>query len=163
MGRERGRHPSYPRLPYMWMLIFHHFMLCPERQFLFLSLRYPPLYFRLWAICLSLKERLEMWSEIPSLILTLRYQCLKPISEFWGKYEYMYTAPESKSSPSHFSTEPKHDKTNKMTYTPSKDLDQPAQPHSLIRGFTWFSVGIQVPKESCIWWILWSDCTDTQA
>ena len=62
----------------------------------------------------------------------------------------MNTAPESKSSPSHFSKEPKHDKTNKMTYTPSKDLAQPAQPHSLIRGFTLFSVGIQVPRASCM-------------
>ena len=37
--------------------------------------------------------------------------------------------------------EPPHDKTNKMTFVPSEDSDQPGHPPSLIRVFALRSVG----------------------
>ena len=37
--------------------------------------------------------------------------------------------------------EPPYDKTNKMTYAPSEDSDQPGHPPSLIRVFTVQSIG----------------------
>ena len=37
--------------------------------------------------------------------------------------------------------EPPHDKTNKMTFVPSEDSDQPGHPPSLIRVFAVRSVG----------------------
>ena len=42
--------------------------------------------------------------------------------------------------------EPPHDKTNKMTFVPSKDSDQPGHPHSLIRVFAVHSMGSLGPK-----------------
>ena len=38
-------------------------------------------------------------------------------------------------------TEPLHDKTNKMTCAPSKDSDQPGHPTSLIKVFPVLSMG----------------------
>ena len=43
------------------------------------------------------------------------------------------------------SNEPRHDKTNKMTCAPSKDLHQPMQPCSLIRVYVWCSLDSQEP------------------
>ena len=48
--------------------------------------------------------------------------------------EDIYTVPDHQSSPR--TTEPPHDKTNKMTFAPSKDSDQLGHPPSLIRVFT---------------------------
>ena len=44
--------------------------------------------------------------------------------------------------------EPSHDKTNKITSAPSKDLDQPGHPTSLIRVLAVCSIGSQGPKVS---------------
>ena len=40
-----------------------------------------------------------------------------------------------------FNIEPPHDKTNKITFAPSEDSDQPGDPPSLIRVFAVPSVG----------------------
>ena len=42
--------------------------------------------------------------------------------------------------------EPPHDKTNKMTFVPSKDSDQPKHPPSLIRVFAVRSMGSLGPS-----------------
>ena len=42
--------------------------------------------------------------------------------------------------------EPPHDKTNKMTFVPSEDSDQPGHPPSLIRVFALRSMGSLGPK-----------------
>ena len=42
--------------------------------------------------------------------------------------------------------EPPHDKTNKMTFVPSEDSDQPGHPPSLIRVFAVRSVGSLGPN-----------------
>ena len=44
--------------------------------------------------------------------------------------------------------EPPHDKTNKMTFTPSEDSDQPWHLPSLIRVYAVHSKGSQGPKAS---------------
>ena len=44
------------------------------------------------------------------------------------------------------SLEPPHDKTNKMTFVPSEDLDPPGHPPSLIRVFAVCSVGSLGPN-----------------
>ena len=44
--------------------------------------------------------------------------------------------------------EPKHNKTNKMTFAPSEDSDQPVHPHRLIRVFTVHLMRNQGPKAS---------------
>ena len=60
--------------------------------------------------------------------------------------------------------EPPHDKTNKMTCTPSKDSDQSGHLPSLIRVFAVRSVGSSAPKlSSCGQLRLWSDWADAQA
>ena len=42
--------------------------------------------------------------------------------------------------------EPPHDKTNKMTFAPSEDSDQPRHPPSLIRVFALRSIGSLGPN-----------------
>ena len=42
--------------------------------------------------------------------------------------------------------EPPHDKTNKMTFVPSEDSDQPEHPHSLIKVFAVRSMGSLGPN-----------------
>ena len=42
--------------------------------------------------------------------------------------------------------EPENDKTNKMTYAPREDSDQPGHPPSLIRVFAVRQVGSSGPK-----------------
>ena len=42
--------------------------------------------------------------------------------------------------------EPPHDKSNKMTFAPSEDSDQPGHPPSLIRVFAVRSIGSLVPN-----------------
>ena len=60
--------------------------------------------------------------------------------------------------------EPQHDKTNKMTWAPSEDSDQPGHPPGLIRAFTVHSKNSQGPKvSSCGQRRLWSDWVDAQA
>ena len=60
--------------------------------------------------------------------------------------------------------EPPHDKTSNMACAPSKDLDQPRHPPSLIRAFT-----VRKKKASVLsyplseQWRLWSDWADAQA
>ena len=44
--------------------------------------------------------------------------------------------------------EPQHDKTSRMTCSPSEDSDQPEHPPSLIRVFTVHSMGSQGHKVS---------------
>ena len=59
--------------------------------------------------------------------------------------------------------EPPHDKTNKMTFVPSEDSDQPGHPPSLIRVFAVRSVGSLEPSFASggqRW--LWSDWADAQ-
>ena len=67
----------------------------------------------------------------------------------------------------HFSVswfEPPHDKTNRMTFVPSEDSDQPGHPPSLIRVFAVCSVGSWwFNVSSCGRWRLWSDWADVQA
>ena len=60
--------------------------------------------------------------------------------------------------------EPRHDKTNKLTCTPSEDSDQPGHPPSLIRAFAvrmtkpWALIyPLSIQKR------LWSDWADAQA
>ena len=61
-------------------------------------------------------------------------------------------------------TEPQHDKTNKLTCAPSVDYDQPGHPPSLIRAFAMRSMGSWQPKASpCRQRRLWSDWVDAQA
>ena len=61
-------------------------------------------------------------------------------------------------------TEPPHDKTNKMTFAPSQDSDQPGHPPSLIRVFA-----VHMKKHrllsypSSALWRLWSDWADVKA
>ena len=60
--------------------------------------------------------------------------------------------------------EPPHDKTNKMTFVPSDDSDQPGHPPSLIRVFAVRSMGSLGPNFASggqRW--LWSDWADAQA
>ena len=60
--------------------------------------------------------------------------------------------------------EPKHDKTNKMTWAPSEDSDQPGHLPSLIRVFA-----VRMKKHLVLsypvsaQWKLWSDWADVQA
>ena len=48
----------------------------------------------------------------------------------------------------HFINESPHDKTNKMTYAPNEDSDQPGHPPSMIRVFVLRSSDSQGPKTS---------------
>ena len=60
--------------------------------------------------------------------------------------------------------EPPHDKTNKMTFVPSEDSDQPGHPPSLIRVSAVRSMGSWGPNFASggqRW--LWSDWADVQA
>ena len=66
---------------------------------------------------------------------------------FYGKCkkcDEMYMCRIRRSRKKHF--EPPHDKTNKMTFVPSEDSDQPWHPPSLIRVFAVCSMGSLGPN-----------------
>ena len=48
----------------------------------------------------------------------------------------------------HTEYESPHDKTNKMTFVPSEDSDQPGHPPSLIKVFAMRSVGSFLPADN---------------
>ena len=77
--------------------------------------------------------------DIPTKVNIHRYQCNNPICYHIIKaYETVrkkIIIKKKQNRETSNTSEPHHDKTNKMTFTPNEDSDQPWHPHSLIRVF----------------------------